>query len=91
MLITAMVLLVIGVLAVLRSGALSGRVLSPEDFFEEGGLMYMVKYIFTHNPFSGYNRDWRILFYGLVGVVMMLCGAILVIYFSWLMYGDFSR
>ncbi|MBD1211142.1 MAG: hypothetical protein H9535_22130 [Ignavibacteria bacterium] len=91
MLITAMALIVVGVLSVLRSGALSGRALSPEDFFNEGGLVYVVKYIFTHNPFSGYTQDWRILVYGLVGSAMMLSGVILVLYFSWLMYVDFSR
>lgn len=91
MLITAMFLVLIGILAVLRSGALSGRALSPEDFFNEGGLMLVVRHIFTHNPFSGYKKDMRILVYGVSGLVMMIAGVILFVYFAWLMYLDFSR
>lgn len=91
MLITAMFLVLIGILAVLRSGALSGRALSPEDFFNEGGLMLVVRHILTHNPFSGYTKDIRILIYGLAGLGMMIVGILLFIYFTWLMYLDFSR
>jgi hypothetical protein len=91
MLITAMFLILIGVLAVLRSGTLSGRTLSPEDFFNESGLRHVLKHIFTHNPFSGYANDWRILLYGVAGALLMLAGVVLTVYFSWLMYIDFSR
>lgn len=91
MLITAMMLALLGILAVLRSGSLSGRVLSPEDFFNKGGLQLVLTHIFTHNPFSGYRRDKRILMYGVLGMVMMLVGLVLVVYFAVLMYLDFSR
>lgn len=91
MLITAMALVLLGILSILRSGALSGRMISPEDFFNEGGLAFIVKYIFTHNPFTGYRQDKRILFYGLAGLIMAVIGIALVVYFAWLMYLDFSR
>ncbi|MCU0426989.1 MAG: hypothetical protein MUF71_15325 [Candidatus Kapabacteria bacterium] len=91
MLITAMFLILCGILAVLRSGALSGRALSPEDFFNEGGFMLVVRHIFTHNPFSGYKQDVRILIYGVSGLVMIIVGIGLSVYFAWLMYLDFSR
>jgi hypothetical protein len=51
----------------------------------------VLKHIFTHNPFSGYANDWRILLYGVAGALLMLAGVVLTVYFSWLMYIDFSR
>ncbi len=91
MLIVAMTLTLCGVLSVLRSGALSGRVLSPEDFFNEGGLVLVLRHIFTHNPFSGYEKDLRIMLYGVFGLMMIASGLVLVVYFAVLMYLDFSR
>lgn len=91
MLIMAMMLILLGVLAILRSGSLSGRVLSPEDFFNHGGMRLVLKHIFTHNPFAGYQQDIRIVIYGIAGLILMLAGTLLTVYFAWLMYVDFSR
>jgi hypothetical protein len=91
MLIIAMILALFGVVSVLRSGALSGRALSADDVFNEGGFLLVVKHIFTHNPFAGYERDRRILLYGVLGLAMMVAALLIAVYFSWLMYLDFSR
>lgn len=86
-----MMLILLGVLAVLRSGSLSGRVVSPEDFFNHGGMRLVLKHIFTHNPFAGYEQDVRIVLYGVAGLILMLAGIVLTVYFAWLMYLGFSR
>lgn len=91
MLILAMIAILCGALLVIRSGALSGRVLSPDDFLNEGGLAKTLHHIFTHNPFSGYHTDLRIMIYGVIGLSSMLIGIGIVIYFLFLFYLNFSR
>ncbi len=91
MLIFAMISFVIGCWLVILSGKISGKTIEPESFLEDGGLTKVLKYIFTHNPFTGYRQDFRILAYGLSGLLLMIAGAAGVIYFAVLFYLQFSR
>lgn len=77
MIIIALTMMVTGVLLILRSSALSGRVLHPDDIFTEGGLMRIIRHVFAVRPFSGFEKDIRILFYGLIGLISTIAGIVL--------------
>lgn len=72
--------MVVGVLLILHSGRLSGRVLSPDEIFAEGGLLRTIKHIFFSSPFAGYKQDKRILLYGLAGLCSLYGGIALFAY-----------
>lgn len=91
MLIVSLTLFVIGVYLVLLSGKISGRAIEGESFLTDEGLLKIIKYIFTHNPFYGYQKDIRILVYGLLGLIFMIIGGFGFLYFVILFYLDFSR
>ncbi|HRE57879.1 MAG TPA: hypothetical protein PLW09_08645 [Candidatus Kapabacteria bacterium] len=80
MIIIALSMIVTGVLLILRSSALSGRVLHPDDIFAEGGLGRIIRHVFAVQPFSGFEKDSRILVYGLIGLTSMICGIALFFY-----------
>ncbi|MBN8574637.1 MAG: hypothetical protein ACK5C0_13710 [Candidatus Kapaibacterium sp.] len=80
MIIIALTMIVTGVLLILRSGALSGRVLHPDDIFTEGGLARIIRHVFAVRAFSGFEKDLRILLYGLVGLLSTLSGIALFFY-----------
>ncbi len=78
MLIIAMTMILCGILSILRSGALSGKVTGPSQLFEDGGLLIVLKHIFTHNPFTGFRQNILILIYGMAGL-FLLCGGIFIL------------
>lgn len=80
MIIIALTMIVTGVMLILRSSALSGRVLHPDDIFTEGGLVRIIRHIFAVRPFSGFEKDRRILLYGLIGLVSTIAGIVLFFY-----------
>ncbi|MBL7998373.1 MAG: hypothetical protein JNL32_07025 [Candidatus Kapabacteria bacterium] len=80
MIILALILITAGILSILRSGAISGRVLSPDDIFSDGGFLRVLRHIFTVRPFSGYRSDMRILLYGVAGLLLFYGGITLFIY-----------
>ena len=80
MAIVAFIMMVSGVLLILRSSSLSGRVLTPDDIFREGGFLRTVRHIFAVRPFSGYEKDKRILLYGLTGLMTLASGLFLFVY-----------
>jgi len=86
MAIIAFIMIMSGILLILRSSSLSGRVLSPDDIFREGGFVRTVRHIFAVRPFSGYEKDKRILFYGLMGLLTLACGFFLFFYALLLVY-----
>lgn len=73
-------MIVTGVLLILRSSALSGKVLHADDIFREGGLLRIIRHIFAVRPFSGFEKDPRILFYGLTGLITTVLGVTLFFY-----------
>ena len=91
MLIIGLILLLMGVLLILHSGTLSGKALSPDEFFDGGGLFFVLKHIFTHNPFIGGKKNPLVLVYGILGIMSLLGGIAIFGYFALLFYVDFSR
>lgn len=47
--------------SVIISGKLSGKAIGVESLLEDAGITRVLRYIFTHNPFTGYEKDLRIL------------------------------
>lgn len=81
MLFFAILFFVLGAWLVIISGKLSGKAIEVESLLEDAGLIRVLKYIFTHNPFTGYQKDIRILLYGLAGLLLMLLGFAVAVYF----------
>jgi hypothetical protein len=52
-----------------------------ESLLEDAGITRVLRYIFTHNPFTGYRKDIRILLYGVAGLLLMLLGVASAAYF----------
>ena len=73
--------LVCGSWLVIISGRLSGKAIDMENFLVDVSLWRILKYIFTHNPFTGYDKDIRILVYGIAGLLLMLAGLATATYF----------
>lgn len=73
--------LVCGIWLVIISGRLSGKAIEMENFLVDASLTRILKYIFTHNPFTGYRQNIRILVYGVGGLLMMLAGLTTLAYF----------
>ena len=72
---------VLGAWLVIISGRLSGKAIEVESLLADSGMTRVLKYIFTHNPFTGYRRDIRILLFGLGGLTLMLVGVATAVYF----------
>ncbi|MBK9247999.1 MAG: hypothetical protein IPM69_07805 [Ignavibacteria bacterium] len=88
MIITALILMVTGIVFILRSSAISGRVLTADDVLRDGGFMRLVRHVFRARPFAGFQNDRRILYFGLSGLLILGCGAVLFVYsFMWI-YND---
>ncbi len=73
--------LVLGIWLVILSGRLSGKAIEMENFLVDVSLTRILKYIFTHNPFTGYKQNIRILIYGVGGLLTMLAGVATLAYF----------
>lgn len=52
-----------------------------ENFLVDVSIVRILKYIFTHNPFTGYDKDFRILVYGVCGLLLILAGLATAGYF----------
>lgn len=91
MAIIAFIMIVSGILLILHSSALSGKVLSPDDIFREGGFLRTVRHVFAVRPFSGYEKDKRILFFGLLGILLLACGFFLFFYSMLWIYGNLGK
>lgn len=72
---------VLGAWLVIISGRLSGKAIEVESLLADSGMTRVLKYIFTHNPFTGYRKDIRILLFGLGGLTLMLTGVATAVYF----------
>lgn len=81
MLFFAVFFLALGIWLVIISGRLSGKAIDMEDFLVNVSLIKIFRYIFTHNPFTGYDKDVRILIYGLAGLLLILAGLATATYF----------
>ncbi len=81
MLIFAITFFVLGCWSVIISGRLSGKAIEVESLLEDSGLPRVLKYIFTHNPFTGYKKDIRILLFGVAGLALITAGIVIAIYF----------
>ena len=81
MLFFAVLFLVCGAWLVIVSGRLSGKAIEMENFLVEASLTRILKYIFTHNPFTGYKKDIRILLFGVLGLILILAGVATAAYF----------
>lgn len=82
---------VLGAWLVIISGRLSGKVIEVESLLADSGMTRVLKYIFTHNPFTGYRKDIRILLFGLGGLTLMLLGVATAVYFILNTSGSSSR
>lgn len=80
-LIFAITFFVLGCWSVIISGRLSGKAIEVESLLEDSGLTRILKYIFTHNPFTGYQKDFRILLFGVVGLALIVAGVVIAVYF----------
>lgn len=81
MLFFAILFFVLGAWLVIISGKLSGKAIEVESLLEDSGITRVLRYIFTHNPFTGYRKDIRILVYGLGGLALILLGFVTAAYF----------
>lgn len=81
----------LGCWLVLISGRLSGKAVEAESLLADGGFTRVLKYIFTHNPFTGYRRDIRILLFGVAGLLLMAGGVATAGYFIFTASGQSSR
>ena len=91
MLFFAILFFVLGCWLVIISGKLSGKAIEVESLLEDAGLTRVLKYIFTHNPFTGYQKDIRILLSGVAGLLLMLLGAATAAYFLLVASDNSSR
>jgi hypothetical protein len=91
MLFFAILFFVLGAWLVIISGKLSGKAIELESLLEDAGITRVLRYIFTHNPFTGYEKDKRILFYGLAGILLMLLGIATAAYFLLVASDNSSR
>ena len=82
---------VLGCWLVIISGRLSGKAIEVESLLADSGMTRVLKYIFTHNPFTGYHKDIRILLFGLGGLTLMLLGVATAAYFILNTSGSSSR
>ena len=82
---------VLGCWLVIISGRLSGKAIEVESLLADSGMTRVLKYIFTHNPFTGYRKDIRILLFGLGGLTLMLLGVATAAYFILNTSGSSSR
>lgn len=82
---------VLGAWLVIVSGRLSGKAIEVESLLADSGITRVLKYIFTHNPFTGYRKDIRILLFGVAGLLLMLLGVATVCYFVFTTSGPTSR
>lgn len=77
----AVLFLVCGAWLVIISGRLSGKAIDTESFLIDASLIRILKYICTHNPFTGYRQDIRILLFGLSGLLLIAGGIATLVYF----------
>lgn len=91
MLILAIFLILCGSWLVIISGRLSGKAIDMESFLEDSGVFRVIKYIFTHNPFTGFQKDIRILLFGLAGLILILCGFCIAFYFTFMVSSPGTR
>lgn len=82
---------VLGCWLVIISGRLSGKTIEVESLLEDRGMTRVLKYIFTHNPFTGFRKNIRILIYGMAGLLLMLLGVMTALYFLLIAAGSDSR
>jgi len=82
---------VLGCWLVIISGRLSGKAIEVESLLEDNGMTRVLKYIFTHNPFTGFRSDIRILIYGVAGLLLMILGVATALYFLLIAAGSNSR
>ncbi len=91
MLILSIFLLLCGGWLVIISGRLSGKAINMESFLEDSGVLRVVQYIFTHNPFTGASKDIRILLFGLTGLILILSGFFIAFYFTFMVSSPGTR
>lgn len=91
MLFFAVLFFVLGCWLVIISGRLSGKAIEVESLLADAGMTRVLKYIFTHNPFTGYRKDIRILLSGLAGLCLMLLGIATAFYFIFTASGQSAR
>ncbi len=91
MLILSIFLMLCGGWLVIISGRLSGKVINMESFLEDSGVFRVVKYIFTHNPFTGASKDIRILLFGMSGLILILSGFCIAFYFTFMVSSPGTR
>jgi hypothetical protein len=91
MLIFAITFILFGCWSVIISGRLSGKAIEVESLLEDAGPTRIIKYIFTHNPFTGYQKDIRILLFGVAGLLLILAGVLLAFYFFFVTSGPTVR
>lgn len=84
MLFFAVLFIVCGAWLVIISGRRSGKAINMETFLEDAGITRVVKYILTHNPFTGYRRDIGILLYGVSGLLLIMAGFATAFYFTFM-------
>ena len=91
MLILSVFLVLCGGWLVIISGRLSGKAINMESFLEDSGVFRVVKYIFTHNPFTGASKDIRILLFGMAGLILILSGICIAFYFTFMVSSPGTR
>ncbi len=91
MLIFAILFFLLGSWLVIISGKLSGKAIAVESLLEDSGPARVLRYIFTHNPFTGYEKDIRILLYGVAGLLLILAGLFVAVYFVFVTSGSATR
>lgn len=91
MLILSIFLILCGGWLVIISGRLSGKAINMESFLEDSGVFRVVKYIFTHNPFTGASKDIRIFLFGFAGLVLIASGLCTAFYFTFMVSSPGTR
>jgi hypothetical protein len=91
MLIFAILFFLLGSWLVILSGKLSGKAIEVESLLEDAGPARVLKYIFTHNPFTGYQKDIRILLFGVAGLILIFAGFAVAVYFVFVTSGSSGR
>ena len=91
MLFFAILFFVLGCWLVIISGRLSGKAINMESFLEDSGVFRVVKYIFTHNSFTGASKDIRILLFGLSGLILIITGFCIAFYFTFMVSSPGTR
>jgi hypothetical protein len=87
----AILFVFLGCWLVIISGRLSGKAIEMENFLVDASLVRIGKYIFTHNPFTGFRRDIRILLFGLSGLLLIFGGFFVAFYFTFIVSTPGSR